>query len=308
MNAWLLCLSCLLLVLSPPRVVTFMDFHAEGRSGAIEVFWETGSENNNIGFNLHRATLEAGPFTKITFISSQGDTITGHSYQFTDNNVEPGIRYYYKLEAIDRNTQSQWHDVIASAVATPADTPTPTSTSTPTTTPAPTATPSATPTATGTPTFSTATPTATAAPTRTFTPSPSATPAAYPGPATATPPPASATPSPTRTRLPVATGTPISPSVVPTGTGTPVTPTVTPASPAPVATETPPPTAPGPSPTPAGPSQTAFPTVPPSQPSSLASLCAQSLSYVWLIAGAAVLLALAVGFIGLMARGRRGEP
>lgn len=315
MNAWLWLFLSLLLVFSPPRAVTFMDFHAEGRSGSIEVFWETGSESNNVGFNLHRATSEAGPFTKITFMPSQGDTITGHSYQFTDTNVEPGIRYYYKLEAIDRDTRSQWHDVIASAVALPSATPTPTSTSTPTATvtPAPTSSGSPTPYAPATaPGGATATPTSvpsvTASPTATSTGTPIATGSPTPS---ATPPAASVTPPrPTATRPPGATAAPTKPPLpTPSATGMP-----SPAgpTPAPVATETSAPTAPGPSPTPTptppGPGQTAFPTVPPQQPPSLSNICVQSLSYAWLIVGMAVLLVLVVGFVVLMGRGRRGEP
>jgi len=298
MSAWLSLLLSLFLTFSPPLVVTISDFHAEGYSDRVEIFWQTASEIGNAGFNLHRATSEAGPFTKINpvLIPGEGDPITPASYQFTDSNVEPGMTYYYKLEAIDQDGQSQWYGPIPAT--TPAPTATPTSTSTPTSTATPTPTSTATPAPTAT-----TTPTPTGMP----TPVPSATPAGYPVASPTTQPSATATrqpPTSSPTRPPRVTAspttTPPQPTSPPSATQPPATPTAT-ASPSATPTVT---ATPGPSPTP---TPTPFPTVPPPQPSHLPNLCVQTLSYSWLIAGVAVLLVLVTGFVVLMARGR-GEP
>jgi len=329
-SAWLGLLLSLFLILSPPRVVTITDFHAEGHSDRVQVFWETATETDNAGFNLYRDTSPGGSFgLKLngTLIPSQvppGSPV-GASYQFTDSNVEPGVTYYYKLEAIDLGAHSQWHDHIASATV-PADTTvTPTSTSTPTTTVSPSPTDTPVPTVSGSPTpyvpatapgGGTATPTSTTTgtPAASSTPTATGTPAITPSPTQpgpgVTPSPSAISPSatrppgatapPTKPPAPGATWTP--PAVV---TPPPAGPTST-AGPMPSATRTPAPTAPPiPSPTP---TPTSFPTVPPQQPSPLPGICVQALSYGWLVAGAAVLLVLVAAFAVLMARGRREEP
>ncbi|MBU1877449.1 MAG: hypothetical protein KJ734_00715, partial [Chloroflexi bacterium] len=209
MSSWFIYVLVLFLALQPPSVVTLSDFHTVGHESSIDIVWETASEIDNAGFNLHRATAEGGPFSQINpqFIPSQvppGSPV-GASYQFTDGNVEPGVTYYYKLQSIDLGGNAQWNGPISGATtgAAPTETPTPTATATATLPPTATNTPTPTvPTATATPN-DTATPTPTG--TRTATPSPTATQPGYPGPGTAT---ATRTPAPTVTvRPPTATAT-----------------------------------------------------------------------------------------------------
>ena len=101
------------------------------------------------------------------------DTITATNY--TDDDVTPGVTYYYAVRALDAAGQALtgWSDY-ASAVPLPAFTPTPTPT--PPSNPAPASSPTATltPTSTQPPA---ATPTLTPTPTPTSTPAPSTLPA-----------------------------------------------------------------------------------------------------------------------------------
>jgi len=318
LNYWLCLALVLTLVLRPAGVVTIASFYAQGYADRVEVFWETASEIDNAGFNLYRDTSPTGSFglkLNSVLIPSQvpPGSPFGASYQFTDSNVEPGVTYYYRLEAIDLQGHSQPHNELASATVPAAATVTPTFTPTPTPSPSVTPTlPGATTTPTDTPTASPA-PTATASPTTapSVTPTPSVTAPASVTPTPSVTAPASVTPAASATRRPGATASPTSPPLSATPTLLPlpsVTGTALPASPLPGVTETPVPTSPGPSPTAtqSGPSvtPTSFPTVAPVQPAPLSGLCVRSVSYIWLIAGAALLLAVTALFAVLMTRRR----
>jgi len=306
LNYWLCLALVLTLVLRPAGVVTIASFYAQGYADRVEVFWETASEIDNAGFNLYRDTSPTGSFglkLNSVLIPSQvpPGSPFGASYQFTDSNVEPGVTYYYRLEAIDLQGHSQPHNELASATVPAA------ATVTPTFTPTPTPSPSVTPTLPGATTTPPDTPTASPAPTATA--SPTTAPSVTPTPSVTAP--ASVTPAAPATRRPGATAFPTSPPLSATPTLLPlpsVTGTALPASPLPGVTETPVPTSPGLSPTAtqSGPSvtPTSFPTVAPVQPAPLSGLCVQAVSYIWLIVGAALLLAVTALFALLMTRRR----
>lgn len=194
-------------------VVTMLGFHAtpeffEANSDwDIILDWETATELDNAGFYIQRSDSQGGTYTRISpFIPSEADDpLEGAFYLWIDEDVIEGTTYWYKLEAIDLNQNSETFGPISS---------TPGSTN-------PTITPSVTggPTATVTPTGSTATPTttSTAAPTATNPPS-----TAYPAPATVTSiptaaPTATLTPQPSPATPLSTTGQPSAPT---TGTAT----------------------------------------------------------------------------------------
>jgi len=71
----------------------------------VKLSWETSSENDNLGFYVLRATRKDGPFVQIgNLISSQE---SGH-YQFVDQDITPGVKYYYQLQ--DMQTDGSRHD------------------------------------------------------------------------------------------------------------------------------------------------------------------------------------------------------
>lgn len=152
--------------------VGLMSFHAEGLDGEVIVDWQTGSELSNAGFFVQRSLAQNGSFTRISpFIPADGTSISGAYYIYSDTSVTNGTTYWYRLESIDLNNQSDYFDPVAA---------TPQAETTPTLTLAPTETATQAATLTRTPTLI-STPTQTVAPgypaPPTSTPQPSTTPA-----------------------------------------------------------------------------------------------------------------------------------
>ncbi len=260
----LLFLLCLLHAAVPPAhaSVTLVSFTATATDDTVVLEWETATEIDNAGFFIQRSTEEAGDYARVSpFIPAQGDSVIGAQYEYSDQDVEAGVTYYYKLEAVEFDQSSELHGPISATVEAPATetpaatatpsptwTPTPTATSQPTQTPTPTETtePTATPTSTETSAVTatpTATPTITGTPTRTWTPSTTPVPTETQTPTrTATPEPnATATSGPTSTPTPSPSATPsASPTAEPTQIPTePPSATVAPSA---TATTTPSPT------------------------------------------------------------------
>lgn len=138
---------------STPRAyanVTLVSFTATSLTGQPEIYleWETATEFDTVGFFIVRSDSATGTFTRISdFIPHEGDTIVGAQYDHIDENAVLGNTYWYKLEELTTNQESQFYGPIsamsgvpATATSTPTRTPTATLTRTPTATPTPTAT------------------------------------------------------------------------------------------------------------------------------------------------------------------------
>ena len=95
-----------------PTAITLASFSVEADNGQAVVTWETGTEIDNAGFNLYRATSPDGPWTKINeaLIGAKGDSVAGANYSYVDN---PGRgTFYYKLEDLDFFGISTPHDSV----------------------------------------------------------------------------------------------------------------------------------------------------------------------------------------------------
>ena len=81
---------------------------------AVTVEWSTASELDTVGFNLLRGESPDGPFEQVNeaLIPSTGDTLTGGSYRYEDSTVIAGKTYYYMLEEIESNGNSNRHGPI----------------------------------------------------------------------------------------------------------------------------------------------------------------------------------------------------
>lgn len=64
--------------------------------------WKTASEVENYGFDVYRGLAEEGPFERITTspVPGAGTVDEPHSYQFVDEQIEPGVAYWYYVESI----------------------------------------------------------------------------------------------------------------------------------------------------------------------------------------------------------------
>ena len=98
-------------VCSATTEVELVSFEAVGLDGAVELFWETGSELNNLGFHLHRSSSERGSYERITAqaIPGLGSSPVGAKYSYRDTGLTNGVTYYYKLEDIETTGKTEFH-------------------------------------------------------------------------------------------------------------------------------------------------------------------------------------------------------
>ena len=144
MVIWLL-IAILTIVptLAVDAAVTLSSFSASGGDHQVLVTWQTATEFDNAGFIIWSSDFEDGPYDPVSdFVPSQGGGVTGGNYSFVDTEVENGVRYFYKLEAIALDQSSEYYGPISAVAGVP----TPTATQGPTSTPTKTSTlmPSAT--------------------------------------------------------------------------------------------------------------------------------------------------------------------
>lgn len=185
--------------------IVLQYFIAEAETSQIYLEWKTGTELNNSGFFILRnqaggsdpsaytpiQVIDANTGESFNFVPARGDDLTGALYEFYDQNVSIGTRYYYFLQDVDTNNNSSFHgpiEAVAGQTPTPSPsvtstgpggatatrTPTPSGSRTPTRTPtlAPFRTATSTPTRTPFPQTATETETSTS----TITPDPSLAP------------------------------------------------------------------------------------------------------------------------------------
>ncbi|HZG84162.1 fibronectin type III domain-containing protein, partial [Paenibacillus sp.] len=79
-------------------------------SGVVNLTWEKPADLDLKIYKLYRATSAAGPFTMIKEINSTALT-------YTDNTIQPGLTYYYKLRATDKFDQEGPESNVAAAYA-----------------------------------------------------------------------------------------------------------------------------------------------------------------------------------------------
>ena len=140
--------------------VGLFNFQAVSVSTGIRLSWQTGFEDNNLGFNLYRATVndrdQAG-LVNPSLIPSQSQGGGGADYDYTDTTVSANVLYYYWVEPVGDSLQNPvppasatWTTGGGLVTNTPAPTgqPTPTGAPPPTATVTPTVDPSVSPTAT----------------------------------------------------------------------------------------------------------------------------------------------------------------
>jgi outer membrane protein assembly factor BamB len=87
-----------------PTAVKLVSFSATPEVQAVNLVWQTASEIDNLGFNLYRSDTADGEYARLneTLIPSKAPGQPGGAtYTWLDENVEPGMVYYYHLEDID---------------------------------------------------------------------------------------------------------------------------------------------------------------------------------------------------------------
>ena len=67
---------------------------------AVELNWETASETDNIGFEIHRASGVEMDWETLAFVEGRGTTTENQKYSYIDDAAPPGANYY-RLKQID---------------------------------------------------------------------------------------------------------------------------------------------------------------------------------------------------------------
>ena len=98
--------------ISSPLPVELTSLNAVVVDNSVRLTWNTATEVNNYGFDVERKSGNSN-WTKIGFVNGSGNSNSDKQYSFTDNNVEAGGSYDYRLKQIDLNGQYQYSDVVS---------------------------------------------------------------------------------------------------------------------------------------------------------------------------------------------------
>jgi hypothetical protein len=89
-------------------------FRARAETGGILVTWETSFESDHLGFRLHRGRRREDAGRAISgLIGPPGP------YIFLDAEPTPGIAYFYRLEAVDRDGMSRLFGPVTATAEAP---------------------------------------------------------------------------------------------------------------------------------------------------------------------------------------------
>lgn len=109
-------------------------FEGQARNTGIDLFWETSSEKNNLGFHVERREVKNvndvtsgkpvltcvdnsgakdAPWSAIHFEAGAGNTTTSTNYKYFDKDVTLGSTYEYRLRQVDFDGTESFSNVIA---------------------------------------------------------------------------------------------------------------------------------------------------------------------------------------------------
>jgi hypothetical protein len=95
-----------------PLPVEVQYFSAEQESKYIKVLWGTATEEENHGFNIERADVSMN-FSTVGFVYGHGTSYAPIDYSFIDTTVVTSGTYTYRLEQIDNNGGTKYHNTLA---------------------------------------------------------------------------------------------------------------------------------------------------------------------------------------------------
>lgn len=75
---------------------------AQPLESSIMLDWETATETNNSGFEVHRST-DGIDFERVGWVAGAGNSSSPTPYNFEDRNVNANQRYFYRLRQLDFN-------------------------------------------------------------------------------------------------------------------------------------------------------------------------------------------------------------
>lgn len=100
--------------------VELTSFSASVVGTSVQLNWSTATELNNRGFEVQRKT-DNSDWQTLVFIKGAGTTTEPRNYSFTDNEVHPGIKYFYRLRQNDYDGQFRFSQIIEIDISSPKD-------------------------------------------------------------------------------------------------------------------------------------------------------------------------------------------
>ncbi len=81
--------------------VELIAFNASTEKGVVTISWITASELENSHFLLERSENEADDYVTVARLEGQGNTATETRYEYSDEVVKVGHKYFYRLTDVD---------------------------------------------------------------------------------------------------------------------------------------------------------------------------------------------------------------
>ena len=110
-------------VLESPFPVELISFKADFKNNAVELIWETATENENYGFEIERAYSELVEknitWEKIGFKLGHGNSNKPRHYVFVDNEKLKSGNYYYRLKQIDNDGTFEYYNKARVEISAP---------------------------------------------------------------------------------------------------------------------------------------------------------------------------------------------
>ncbi|MEM7035804.1 MAG: T9SS type A sorting domain-containing protein [Bacteroidota bacterium] len=91
--------------------VEILNLAATPLENSIMLNWETASETNNDGFEIHRS-IDGENFSYVGWVDGSGTTNNTTPYAFEDHNVLPNQRYFYRLRQLDYSGSENFSNVV----------------------------------------------------------------------------------------------------------------------------------------------------------------------------------------------------
>jgi len=93
--------------------VELNNFAANLSESIVNLYWQTASELNNLGFEVERCALsaEGQAWDKIGFVNGKGTTTQTSDYNFNDEPISSGL-YSYRLKQIDFDGSYKYSDEV----------------------------------------------------------------------------------------------------------------------------------------------------------------------------------------------------
>lgn len=101
-----------------PLPVEWLYVRAEAKSNKfIEVKWATASEQNNAGFEVERSEDAGRTYHSIAKVPGRGNTTSASYYALNDEQVLPGIKYYYRIRQTDLDGRVRYSAIAMASLA-----------------------------------------------------------------------------------------------------------------------------------------------------------------------------------------------